>query len=674
MIKLERANLNGRLDGIVTGDDRTTTVGLDTVVDAFGDDCEHFVRPLVHHYNSREIASQRSFLVSLRRFGTVAAKWRMLRLPVGGAEWQFFLNTLFTDWFAQTQLSLRTRISTWAGVLHWLKLLRDGEDLIPLDVEFPVMQKDWNDWDDEYSAPLLGDAPLETASDSYQKVIMNISLARSDAEYLDEVRNTLSSRRRLLDDACQAWWEQIEAHFRYGQRLLMSVDWDILQPHLKEPHYFRDWENRGSSNASGRTEKSLANLLALLHHGMAGLFTATSFNETPYLPSLSTLALPDSAPPIVSPGISVVERLHWMLGNLNNQDCCFAQVALTIHHPVLSGASFCDAKLTNRQGDLFLTLGEHEQSVRVVKMRAHAIKESRLDACTTKLFTCILDMTKAHRDRLVGKKSPLANYLLLVADGTKVLRARLSMSKLLRPPQEHHRQCWMGTYFPDAGTLCRDTAVTLRKIRATEGVLEWLRTGSIAAATARLGNSKHVLIEHYIPRALSVVWYARQVRRYQNLHLAAATPDDISLTDVLDFASLDEIHAFIRGAFGAEIFATSPLGKILREKSTDKDRSKNRPLFRDLVLPVSTGTLSVLYLYQECALEVGFSNQRVRQTLRQEDIQPDDIIALAELARFRMPTDRDPRMREAHDAALLRLETLRKQYRWQDLMLQAVGQ
>jgi hypothetical protein len=672
MIKVGPPDPDGHLEGVVTGDNRKTITRVDAVVTAFGDDYERLVRPLVHHYNSRETASQRSFLASLQRFGTVAAKQQLRRLPVDSSDWQLFVNTLFTDWFAETRLSLANRISTWKGVLFWLKLLRDGEDLVPLEVEFPDIQKKWSNQNEEYSAPLLGDAPMESAPGKYQKVLMDISLARSDAEYLIEVRDTLSARRRLLDDACLAWWDQIEAHFRYGQRLLRGVDWQDLQQHFNERHYFRDWKNRGVNTACGKTEESLANLLALLHHAMEGHFSSTTFKDTQFLPSLSSLALPASAPPVVSPNISIVDRLQWMVGNLTNQDYCFAQVTLTMHHPILFGSAFSDAKLTNRQGDLCITLNEYQHYARVIKPRAHASKETELDDCTSKILTCILDMTQAHRDRLVLQRSSLGNHLLLISDQGSVVRASLAMSKLLRPPSEIHPWSWIGMYFPDVETLCRETEVSMRKVRATEGVLEWLRTGSIAAATARLGNGKQMILDHYIPKALTVAWYARQVRRFQNLHLAAATPDDINLSDVLDFTSLDEIHAFIQQALGVEIFATSPLGKILREKNSAENKAQ-QPV-NDLVIPVSANTLAVLYLYQECALEVGFTNQRIHQTYRQEDIQPDDIIALAELARFRMPGDRDPRMREAHDEALHRLQSLRNQFRWKDLMLQAAHQ
>jgi hypothetical protein len=504
---------------------------------------------------------------------------------------------------------------------------------------------------------------------------MEIGLARSDPEYLDEVRATLSSRRSALDQAAKAWLDMIESHYRYGQRLIASIDYDqTIKPHLCDPNYWRDWINDGRHKCSGKTTKSLALLLSILQHEIEvdEPFNKDTFDESrSYLPSYSIFDIPADAPPVVSPLISKLDRIKWMLGSLSSQDYLFAQLFLTIHHPIFFGSAFSDAKLISRQGESMISLGAGDPVARIIKGRAHAFKQTPLDNESERLLSLILEMTDRARQHLRKINPLIANRLVIATERGRLKIPILYNSSLLRRTSDEY---WIGSYFPRIFEMFAGEEITFRKVRATEGVLEWLKTGSLTAATIRLGNSRQVLIEHYIPKELLTAFYARQVRRYHNLFLATATPDDINLTDVLEFKTLDEIHIFIKNNLTIEPFKSSPLGQLLAQRHTSRPKRSFESRFKDLILPVSANSIAALYVNQECALDAGFNNSTVapQAYLQIDDISPDDIIDLAELARFRLPLDRDPKLREAHSLALEQCRVLRKKYDWRNLMLQAM--
>ncbi|WP_368622636.1 hypothetical protein [Paraburkholderia sp. BR13444] len=660
---------------VTSHDGQKARVRLPRLSIAFGHDAERLAHAFIEHFNKASYRSQISDLTRLNEFCRIASQIGLGRLPDSTDEWQEFLITVFTEWFKREKCSLRTRVSTWRHLGYFLTILRDSKRLIPQGVEIPMCGVNKLRLDDEPSPQLLGQHPLRLAPKEHQKVLMEISLARSDAEYFDEVRGTLSSRRAALNEVATEWLEMIDAHYQYGQKLIASVDYEKeIKPHLNDPSYWRDWSDQGRHKCSGHTEKSLATLLAILHHKIeiGESLTICLFEEKGryYLPSHPTLDIPPDAPQPVSPLVTKFDRIRWMLGSLTSHDYLFAQLFFTIHHPVFFGSAFSDAKLVSRQGESMISLGTGDPVARLVKGRAHALKQTQLDSESERFLSMIFQMTNRARQYLKKKNPLIANRLVLITKLGKLAVPVLNASAFFR---KGTNPGWIGGYFPHIDKLFSGEEITFRKVRATEGVLEWLKTGSLTAATFRLGNSKQIFIEHYIPHELLVSFYARQVRRYHNLFLAAACPTDIDLSDVLEFKTLDEIHDFIKNNLFIEPFKSSPLGQILGKKQQPKTQSFEAH-FKDLVLPVSTNSIATLYLYQECALAAGFNNSTLspHANFRIDEITPDDIIDLAELARFRLPHDKDPKMRIAHSSALEKCKVLRKKYDWSNLMLLAM--
>jgi hypothetical protein len=653
-------------------DGQSSVVRLPNVVRVFGDDASSLIRPLIAHHNKLAFASQFAFGARLERLAVRSRGLCTGRLPRSAEEWQQYLIALFRAWFTENTNSLPTKISTWRHTAFWFTLLRDSTRLIPYGVDIPLDGNNSLRLDDEPGPHLLGELPFKAAGYQHQKVVMEISLVRSDAEYMDEIRSTLSRRRGVLESAAAKWVQMIDAHFRYGQRLMSSIDYEKdLKPYLDSSDSRRDWNNKGAHKASGDTEQSLGLLLWLLRDKTNITKELFDSENAGILPWYRTLTFPKTIPPVVSPMITKSHRLRWMLGILTPTDYSFANLFLTIHHPIFFGSAFFDAKITSRQGEQLITLGDSGMTVNLVKNRSHAMKSAEIDEPSRKCLQMILEMTAPTRLE-IAKKSPLmANRLVLIR---KAMYEK-QMSPILGDWRRINRAARISDYFESVAKEFEGTRLTMRKVRATEGVLEWLTTGSLLAATRRLGNSKQILIEHYIPQELLASFYARQTRRYHNLFLAAATPSEIPLNEILEFKSLEEVHNFLETNLKTEPFGSSPLANFIRKKRSSKKDDREIGSSNEMILPVSENSVAALLLYQECAIETGFNNSTMDESVARglKWITPDDIISLAGLARFRLADDRDPRMREAFAMGVKRCKKLKETYKLHNLMMRGMN-
>ena len=207
--------------------------------------------------------------------------------------------------------------------------------------------------------------------------------------------------------------------------------------------------------------------------------------------------------------------------------------------------------------------------------------------------------------------------------------------------------------------------MSLKKIRATEGVLEWFRTKSVRAAAKKIGNSERVVLEHYIPRALMRAWMTRAVRRFQNLWITVAAADEPFLLDVTDFSSLPELNAFVSDMLRLHAPASSPLAAELHLRLKSSDLT-DVPGARqgDLHVTLSMASLSALYTYRAAASLALLTREELTRVDPNSGVALDAFIQLADLLQVRLPLDRNPDYRRVHAEAMEGAATSSRVERW----------
>jgi hypothetical protein len=214
--------------------------------------------------------------------------------------------------------------------------------------------------------------------------------------------------------------------------------------------------------------------------------------------------------------------------------------------------------------------------------------------------------------------------------------------------------------------------ISLSKIRATEGVLEWFRTGSIQSMSRKLGNKTQTCIDHYIPPQLLKAWNTRLIRRFQNLWIVVAAANEDWLLAVTDFSSLAELHAFIIDMLVNHDKFSSPLAAELHRRfCTDKNERvlSNSTDGAWLAISITKNSLAALYLYLDASLDPSAPNfHDFDRCDSLTGVSSRCFIDLAIMLRQLLPNDSDPRRRAAHEEAVLLAERLRDQVDWRGII------
>lgn len=601
-----------------------------------------FLQPAIEYLNGRRYITQKSEMSQLRLFARELSKLQINALPTNEAAWQNFVVDAFTIWMTRDgRAKVSSRAGVWNAVIRrHLQFLRDVEDLIPLGVIIPGAV-DLVDKGPSIAADLVVTDHHTEEESQAEKLILTIDLTRSDAEYLDEIRDNLRHRSAVVQECCIAWWKQIEEHFRYGQQLISKTDLTALNERIATGQYldYRKGMGRGAATwhfANGRTEDSLGRLLTMLKQHRN--FVGKSLHErVRHLPSLSCIRIPEVVPKKLSPLVTITQRLNWMLGNLSPFDYACAAALLTMAHPKFTTEALLRAKLKDKNKKPYLACGDTGLSLRVSKGRANSIKEEALTTQCEALLSLILEMTTDHRTALKTENPIVANFFFLVTNQKNIthLVPSVATSFLSGAKNGNHKnRGWLGAYFPQlAAAGITKGSLSLRKIRATQGVLEWFSTGSADAMARRLGNQTQVSIEHYLPRPLLHAWQTRQIRRFQNIWLLVASANEDYQLHATDFQNLSELNVFMTKMMTLMPNGSSPLADELHKRISLFPDDSQLSAYKHAVLsiPSSKQSLLALYLYKEAAASARISASALRANELQTGLSPNDIISLSDI-------------------------------------------
>lgn len=613
----------------------------------------------------------RTFTVANVVLGGALTAWGEC-LPQAPEAWQGLVSRLYEYHFTRTDTRMRLKSAAiiWSSFAHCLERMRDHCGYIPQNVIIPHVPTRLEAIEATgYGYPLLGQAAVPQAAPSVDKLLLPLDLSRTDVDYLEEVRDKLIYRSKLLERCLIAWWEQIKAHYVYGQALLHTVDWPELRQSLIAHANDRGTKRR----TNGATTETLANQLAVIVYEHDGLHSDKVRASSPFLHSYAGyLYLPADAPSAFS-GVPRSLRVDWMLGRLSTIDYTVLATLLIMRNPNFTPSAMLNARVNDRDGKRYLELDDRGFRFRVDKPRARAMKEAMLDEASAEIVCMLYEMGAVARQCLQDVQSPAANYLLLVrsANGTYSTVCPSYVEDKLRG-----RGSLLYKAFPELMEVLPPGTITLSKVRATQGVLEWFRTGSVVAMRKRLGNSTMVVLQHYLPPCLLAIWNTRLIRRFQNLWITVAAAADDFLLEITDFNTRGELDAFVADMLRLHTKGSSPLADVLHERFGDCSPSRSgsaSDIADQLAISVSKNALLALYLYQEAAIAEGLSPRLMDYVDETTGICPRQFINLAELLRHEIPEHSDGSLRQAHVQALAELSGHPIKSKWGALIAQRRG-
>lgn len=656
-----------------------------------GDDLHRFLKPILDDMRLKRPATIRGEIGRLKSVGEALSHLHITQLPQTEPGWQSLVSGIHRFILTRTdrKSSLRSRCSSeWVKVRGFLISLVEA-GILPISTYIPPVRDTLASVNiAPYQDRLLGQAPAQSVNDDapVDKLLCSISLARTDAEYLEELRDSLSSRRHLLKEVLTKHWRYIKANIEFGKKLLATVDWNELEP-LIESHPKGFPKNHPAYPL--RDLSGLANYLAVIRHKYDGCpWSDDDFRKLTstceYIPrqatfgSIENLARKFDAPeaPYKCGGWSDRNALWWWQGRISHLDVSAISALLIMLHPSWTPVALLFARVADRNGKQYLDFGDGGFSYEVTKHRAKAMKQETLDPLAYEIISTLIHEFAPLRRDLLKANDSRSSLLFLPYGKNKVASPIPSAAvgyisgKVAQAKAE--KLVWLGSIYPELadGGLTAGM-ITFKKIRNTEGVLEWFRTKSLRAVSRKLGNTEKVVLQHYIPKALLDAWNTRMIRRFQNLWLSVAAANEEFLLDVTDFGSLADLHAFLRDMLQMHSATDSPLAELLHRKFGIQSNNEQSTAFSGdahLHVAISKGALSALYTYHATVIDLGISGDVLDTADVITGLSPRHFMSLADLLQSRLPEDKNPEYVACHEAAMQFAYNPENRSKWAELI------
>lgn len=251
------------------------------------------------------------------------------------------------------------------------------------------------------------------------------------------------------------------------------------------------------------------------------------------------------------------------LGIMNSKAASVCMAILIIEHPILNPVSLYRAKVERRRGGgSYITSdglsGKAGMRLSVEKLRAGLEKSTPLSPLSQRVLARVFEWTEPLRKVLLSEgRLEEANCLWvgmstldyrIKAFSEKSFLTALGANEAWRSIGQKSNSTRLQSFASRHSELERWRGrLTYKNLRMSSGVLKVLQAdGDIAEAARIFGHrSVNTTLGHYIPNALRIALFERQVRRHQNRLISEAVIDQGSLLRISDFSRVEDLHEFL---------------------------------------------------------------------------------------------------------------------------------
>ena len=577
---------------------------------------------------------------AIRPFGRFLADQGHRSLPKSAGAWQRLLIEFF-EWYLRTptyRSSLETRTYGWTSeVAPWLRSLIESRVIPPtLFVPKSSMPRNLFDQSKPSRPELLGEHPVRATPDSHvvTKTLAGPLYLGTDQQYLADLEALLVGRNTALARVLDDYWLRLVRDYRSGRRLIRTIPLADIARRVAQD----DWTIRLETRAPGRmgrtsycvTSPRVASagawVVALVHHSLTS-GTHISCLHTSALRRNRALRIAFTGPRDDScfsqlRSLSALSDSQWndlnrpwlalrFAGVLSGLDMAVACAVLLQEHPNLNPMSLSHAKLLDVRGKSYVIFPDVESRLvfSVDKPRAGTRKYAVLSPRAARVLRHVIRSTAATRALLRRSGAPAWRFLFIGQSGhgkgSRLGTPSIEASLLTSPAVTS-----LALLYPELAEhgLVQGT-LTFSNVRSTQGVIEWLRTGSIRAVARKLGNSTKVVLENYLPLPLIRLLNERTIRRFQELVIVLAMRDEPDLLAVSAFTTIEELHRFIEQCLTDFPRGRSPLTTVLHDSAPTLlsglaavQANPAQMLPRSLLtVRLSASSLAALYRYRHVA-------------------------------------------------------------------------
>lgn len=599
-----------------------------------------------------------------RAIGEVFSGFREIKVswPTNSQEWILFLLRFFQWYFTNTESGLRTdiRLKLWSSNwVPWLEYLKDAE-IIPIDVVVPRAITKYIKSLGHDIKPLLGQQRRHITDSAvlHQRLLVDVSFGMTDADYLDAIEQQCCHLVDVIKEVCLQHWRGAMRDAETGKKLAEQVSDEMIDQALAEGRYGELLQNSRRRQfvkfASPAHPKGIEWALAWVRRSLKrgntrDCVSTAAMRQSPFFNTRAFTGWGKNSYSVLD-GLTVLTSEQWeqlpgparfyrFAGLLSGLDAAAACALLTIEHPQFTSESLQDAILLNVRGKcrLLLTDNSERAILCIDKPRAGKIKSAALSELAQEIVGDIICATAPVREVLKRAGDKRWRYLFLgVLNDYKASHIGILSALIVRPALLNgaYRMVSLPRLYPlliqnnlKSGTF------DFRRLRNTLGVIRWFETGSILEMSRKLGNTRKVVLGHYLPPALLHAWNARIIRRFQNTLIVLATYEESYLLEVTDFSVLADLQHFIAQLILDYPANTSPLADEVQRRLGGASPSPSASLSSSqglLNVRLSPKSLAYLYAFRDLAQKT-LSPEQQNKVDALSGLSPRQFIDMAKL-------------------------------------------
>lgn len=456
------------------------------------------------------------------------------------------------------------------------------------------------------SSVCLNNAPksLNAAQNSYNdNLFESISIVDGSAEYLSRYQDKLGKAVNTILRCAVTDFEELVAQRQQG--LIEIGRFDVTSLRELKAHRRGGFcrENWGHLLNKQRYKQGLRIALGISVHDMGGIP-----RKRRHFDSRSGKTSIEEGSNKIWDFVSAFGKNELLpyLGIMSTKQAAVCMVILVIEHPILNPVALYRARIErDRHGGSYISseglVGKGGIRLSVEKLRAGEEKSVELSPLAQRVLVKVFEWTEPVRTRMIREgRMKDANYLWvgissldyrLKAFSEKAFLNALGASEAWRSVRgtgNVNRATNFGERHAELAPW--KEKLTYKHLRMNSGVLKFLEADGDLVAAARIFGHRSVktTLGHYIPNALRIALFERQVRRHQNRLIVQASSDHERLLEVSDFSTVEELHLFLSGSAseptepqaprGADRIASPGTGLILCK---DPDALAVAMLYRD---------------------------------------------------------------------------------------------
>ena len=538
-----------------------------------------------------------------------------LKFPPAEDDWSNFILTHYSHHLYNKDHKPKTRYDHWNAVAFvYKKLRRDG--FIPEDTFIPDAKANSVSHPENMSQP-AGYGTVHTPIPKGprfllpKKYLVEEGLSFEDDVYLLNLKNTLETRADAIVECSVDYWNRMLRCHARGDELCKNISNDEIEAVLESGQFSRNGIHLAHPDSPTGINWFLA--VARYYAEQTDELKSMTFDDLQELPFFRPVIYNSHSKPKLRARLweaagddcidnnTVNETFNRLLGYLSPRDCAVASAIIASENPSFNPSSLTNIRLYRRDGKFYLRGNSDNKriTVSVSKPRAQSRKVSVLPPLSTRIVMDVIRCTNMPRRRLLSEGKSGWRKLFLVSSRNQI-GSSPNFAKTLTTNAGLSLHDLYKDELDKVGVT--PSMVNLYTIRCTQGILEFLRTGSLQAVADMLGNSLQVVRDKYIPAWMVHRWATRFFRVLHQKVILVATEGEPWQLAASDFSTREELQAFVRRIL-LGLKKGDPLSEALRSKlghySPDPSSLIEMFVERELLFDRSAGSLAAIYAYAD---------------------------------------------------------------------------